>query len=337
MSEETKQSKFGGKPSLDQLEQWRISNDRREIDLVSIVDSRNLIIQTETKSAKPGTSVQVRQEAINKAIDQVKFFQGYLKRMHGCEAKKFQFIPILAFPNLSKAYHCFCTRANPPEGLISEVQNGYLPIDHVDVEHNIQPDNEEVDINKLQIIATNSRKRNCHSQIGEVSDIEGKKPKVQLDAMYKRVATQVIEEGHIDEHNQAVVQNGDHDCKDKGNPYVGCKYQTCAARVKGQGCLFFKWDWEERPGPQQNSSSACFCGGVPLTIKMSLQEPKKKGSKKQKKKTEGKSFQVCKDKKCKFFCWVNETPRKDPGYHPDPRNPILELVEGDDKRKHTCE
>ena len=86
------------------------------------------------------------------------------------------------------------------------------------------------------------------------------------------------------------------------------------------------------PGPRQNT---CFCDGVPCTLQIPLPKPKNKGSTKQKKKTEGKSFQVC--KKCNFFGWVNETPRKDPGYHPDPINPILELMEGDDKRKHTCE
>ena len=112
MWEETKLERYGGDPTEEQMEQWRISNDRREVDFVSIIPSQNIILQAETKAAADNASVETKEEAISKGIDQLKVFKGYLERMHGPAVAKFQFIPALAFPNLSKRYKCFCQNSH---------------------------------------------------------------------------------------------------------------------------------------------------------------------------------------------------------------------------------
>ena len=63
MNAETKEKKYGGNPSPDQLEQWRINNDNREIDSLSIltVQKQKIIIQTETKSITPETKEKTKQ------------------------------------------------------------------------------------------------------------------------------------------------------------------------------------------------------------------------------------------------------------------------------------
>ena len=102
MHRSTKKLKYGGSPTPDQLEQWRINNDHREIDLLSILMVQKIIIQTETKSTAPDKEDVTKDGRVKEAIHQVKFFREYLTRMHGREVNDFVFTPTVAFPNLSK-------------------------------------------------------------------------------------------------------------------------------------------------------------------------------------------------------------------------------------------
>ena len=78
MHRKTKDKKYGGNPTPDQVEQWRISNDNHEIDLVSILMMQKVVIQTETKSTETETPEETKEKRVKDAIDQVKFFREYL-------------------------------------------------------------------------------------------------------------------------------------------------------------------------------------------------------------------------------------------------------------------
>ena len=113
MPPETKE-RYRGNPTPDQLEQWRINNDHRELDLVSILTMQKIIIQTETKSTETKIPEKTKDKRVKDAIDQVKFFREYLIRMHQNEVDNFTFIPTIAFPNLEelpsskKRSQCYC-------------------------------------------------------------------------------------------------------------------------------------------------------------------------------------------------------------------------------------
>ena len=102
------------------------------------------------------------------------------------------------------------------------------------------------------------------------------------------------------------IEKGDmkEDDRTRGALYLGKKYETCASTVQGEGCLFFKWECEDRPVMQTDMTAGanCSCGVEPLTISVpQLQKDKS-----------AKRFQVCQaqDKKCEFFLWVDE-PKRD--------------------------
>ena len=116
-------------------EQTRISNDRREIDLISVSsteaqkvvlqaetksavldtsdsnikrDSKRripVVLQAETKSAVLNTSESYIKRDIKRGIEQLEHFKGYLQRIHGDDVKNFRYSPAVALPNLSI---CFC-------------------------------------------------------------------------------------------------------------------------------------------------------------------------------------------------------------------------------------
>ena len=86
-------------------EQTRISNDRREIDLLSVLstEAQKVVLQAETKSA--GLDSGYINRDITKGIEQLEHFKDYLQRMHGAEVKSFRYSPAVALPNLSI---CLC-------------------------------------------------------------------------------------------------------------------------------------------------------------------------------------------------------------------------------------
>ena len=262
----TKLKKYGGNPTPDQVEQWRINHDNREIDLVSILMIQKIIIQTETKSTTPETKEDTKQNRKNEAIGQVKFFRDYLTRMHGREVNDFVFIPIIAFPNLSTLpkirSQCYCKKIN------SEDMD--LPRDAATEAKSQETGNIVKSL------------RRTHSEGG-----------TKTEHQTKRATIFAIEEADMKKDDRA-----------RGAPYLGKKYETCASTVQGEGCLFFKWDCEDRPVLQTDTTagSNCSCGMEPLTISV-RQHQKDKIAKR---------FQVCQaqDKKCEFFLWVNE-PKRD--------------------------
>jgi len=104
MHEDTKQDTFNGTPTPDQEEKWRINNDRREIDLLSIILSTETILQMETKSASESPAVK---EALNKGIRQMTFLKKYLQRIHGNLLNNYWFLPALALPNKTLHHKCY--------------------------------------------------------------------------------------------------------------------------------------------------------------------------------------------------------------------------------------
>ena len=91
---------------------------------------------------------------------------------------------------------------------------------------------------------------------------------------------------------------------------LGKKYSTCNVALQGKGCLYFKWEDEDKPAQQSTTteSTHCFCGNEPLGFSVPLQQRRKgKGG------TPGqhnpKQFQVCRFNGCEFFCWINEPER----------------------------
>ena len=115
MHEKTRSEKYGGNPTPGQLEKWRINYYHREMDLVSLLMIRNVVIQTETKASDEKTA----NKTINKAIEQLEFFREYLLRIHASAISDVSFVPTIAFPNLRKLpsakSQCYCHNENTGE------------------------------------------------------------------------------------------------------------------------------------------------------------------------------------------------------------------------------
>ena len=269
MHRSTKKLKYGGSPTPDQLEQWRINNDHREIDLLSILMVQKIIIQTETKSTAPDKEDVTKDGRVKEAIHQVKFFREYLTRMHGREVNDFVFTPTVAFPNLStlpspkKRSQCYCKNVNLED----------------------------------------------RSQRNGDSDTR---------ARYRAATMFTIEEANMNEPNRG-----------RGAWYLDTKYVTCASTVRGEGCLFFKWGFEDGSVLQKDTAGEnCLCGIKPLTVSVPQQRPGK----------EAKQFQVCQaqgNQRCKFFRWVNEPERDDD--HKEDTNGQQDLAERKTFFKGSCE
>ena len=105
----------------------------------------------------------------------------------------------------------------------------------------------------------------------------------------------------------------------RGASYLGKKYETCASTVQGEGCLLFKWECEDRPVQQTDTTAAgsyCSCDMEPLTISVRQDRADKSP----------KRFQVCgqaQGTKCKFFLWVDE-PKRDEHHRNNGRRDIPE-------------
>ena len=98
-------------------EQTRIYNDRREIDLLSVLstDKQKVVLQAETKANVIDTSDSYIRKDIRKGIEQLEHFKNYLERMHGAEVKNFWYSPAVGLPNLSV---CFCN----PGKCVTEIE-----------------------------------------------------------------------------------------------------------------------------------------------------------------------------------------------------------------------
>ena len=244
---------------------------------------QKVIIQTETKSTAPETKEDTKQKRKNEAIGQVNFFREYLTRIHGREADNFVFIPIIAFPNLStlpkERSQCYCKKAN--------LEDTDLPRDVAKEAKSQQT-----------VKSVKSLEEKQEREVTEVEEMEqeSKTEHQKRRAEHKLSTVFTIKEADMNELDRA-----------RGASYLGKEYVTCASTVQGEGCLFFKWDCEDRPVSQTDTTAGanCPCGVEPLTISVpQLQKYKS-----------AKRFQVCQaqDKKCKFFLWVNE-PKRD-GLH----------------------
>ena len=136
-----------------------------------------------------------------------------------------------------------------------------------------------------------SRKKGKAQSLVAASSDDGTTEK----AVHKAATVFTVEEANMNEHD-----------REMGAWYLGKRYETCASTVSGKGCLFFKWDFEDRPVPQTDTSPGalnCLCGIEPLTIRVPQHRADKKA----------KQFQVCQaqDTRCNFFLWVNEPERDD--------------------------
>ena len=108
--------RFGGHPSREQTEKWLISNNRREIDLVSVISDRN-VLHVETKSAPKNES-----DAVSKGTKQLEWFKCHMERTHGEYLKGVTYIPTIAMPNSTPTLTLFCYCKKPVQTLV--VQEG---------------------------------------------------------------------------------------------------------------------------------------------------------------------------------------------------------------------
>ena len=99
--------RYNGKPSVLQEEEWRISNNRREIDLLSVVDTGHAgpnVLQVETKRSSSENEQSLAEDALN----QVKWFKEYLERTHGANLNNASFALAVALPMKSPTPYCHC-------------------------------------------------------------------------------------------------------------------------------------------------------------------------------------------------------------------------------------
>ena len=344
MTPETREKKYGGNPTPDQVEQWRINNDLHEIDLVSILMVQKIIIQTETKSTSPETKELTQKGRIKDAIDQVKFFREYLIRMHLSEVDNFTFIPTIAFPNMkelpssNKRSQCYCKNISLEEQgdaeqvtkseeeecntvknfealsietkrKMEETEDGHevdscrdgpdkqiqgsIKSSEENLQSNGWSSRQDKDVEKKNG-CSGGKRGNAQTLVASSSD-DGTKTSFQTEEAVHKAATMfTIEEANTNEHDRG-----------RGAWYLGKKYETCASTVQRQGCLFFKWDFEDGPVSQTRATvgASCLCGIEPLTISVPQRQKDKCA----------KRFQVCQaqGKRCEFFCWVDEPQRLD--------------------------
>ena len=132
---------------------------------------------------------------------------------------------------------------------------------------------------------------NAQSPVAASSSDNGTKTSFQKQ---KEATSFAVKEDNMNEDDRA-----------GGGWYLGKRYETCASTVQGMGCLFFKWEFKDKPVLQKSTAAgaSCLCGAEPLTISVPQRQNEKSA----------KRFQVCQaqGKRCEFFSWVDEPQRDD--------------------------
>ena len=112
----TPKRKFDGRPSVTEKERdketeaWRLSNNRREVDLISVIPNTKTgptLLQVETKSAANKSAVN---KATKAGVKQLQWFKKQSERTHTSYLRGIRYVGAIALPNSSPMlqHKCYC-------------------------------------------------------------------------------------------------------------------------------------------------------------------------------------------------------------------------------------